>query len=271
MTATLVAPREPKLSGMPTSGIIVIAGEPKSGKTKFMASFPNSYILELDKGDADRIGGRIHDVADLDELQEILPMVVEDSSVQYIGIDTVDTLGTWMEAVVAKESGVEFLGKPTAGVDSRGLWGEYAQRVRGMTDYLKHCGKPVLLGAHVRAPDKDDQGRITKPAGIKVRGAGGDYIIEQACAIGHMRVKTINDRAVHSLSFKAPSDQAIWRSRVEELQDREFIIKKEDPYGSFYSAAFGKQQEERPAPALKQPVANGNGHKPVARAAAKRR
>lgn len=272
MTATLVAPRPPKVSGIPTSGIIVIAGEPKAGKTTFGASFPDSYVLELDKKDADRVGGRIHDIEDLDQYGEVLQLAIADSSIRTIVVDTVTTLGQWMEASVAKAGGVEFLGKPTQGVDQRGLWGELFENWKGMVEYLKNCGKLVILIAHVKEAEKDDKGRITKPAGIKVRGAGADHIIEQADAIGHMRVKVVNDTTYHYLSFKAPSDEAIWRSRIKELQGKEFLVPEADPY-----AAFVEQFNEQPkpaAPAALKPVAtNGhrNGHRAPAKPAGRKR
>lgn len=261
MTMTLVAPRqEAPVKGMPTSGLLLLVGHPKSGKTTLAASFPNSYVLELEKNGADRVpfkGARIHDINDLAAFQEIIPLIMAEDEIKTIVIDSIDELASWLQADIAKDAGVEFIGKPRPGVDSRQLWGEFAQRINGLTGYLKESGKLVILIAHCKAPEKDDQGRVITPAGINVSGKGGAYIAAQAEMIGFVGVRTVGGKGQHYLSFKAPSDLAIWRSRVDELQDREIILDKANPYKSI-EAVF---DEPAPRPAVEivpaPVVANG--------------
>ena len=53
-----LVPMRPKLkSGLPTEGLAILVGQPKSGKTTFAASFPDSYVLELEPGGGDRVAG----------------------------------------------------------------------------------------------------------------------------------------------------------------------------------------------------------------------
>src|SRR5438034_203046 len=46
----LVESRAKLKEGMPTEGLFVLVGLPKSAKTTLAASFPGSYVLELEKG-----------------------------------------------------------------------------------------------------------------------------------------------------------------------------------------------------------------------------
>lgn len=245
----LVAPRtEAKVTGMPTSGIFLLVGHPKSGKSWLAASAPNSYLISLEKNNADRIPwGRIQDVGSLDEFNEVMGLVMEDGSIKTVIIDTVDQLGKLYQEDIAKDAGVEFIGKPKQGVDSRSLWGEFAMRVQALTDALKESGKLIILVAHCKAPEKDSEGRIVTPAGINISGKGGAYIASHAESIGYVGVRVVAGKAQHYITFKAPSDLAMWRGRVDEWHDKEFAIKKDDPWGSL-TAPFknGKAKAKPP-------------------------
>ncbi len=61
--------REKIRTGQPTSGLIVLVGDEKSGKTALMASFPDHYILQLDPNGGDYLRGRFDDIKDLTRFQ----------------------------------------------------------------------------------------------------------------------------------------------------------------------------------------------------------
>lgn len=269
MTMTLVAPRTaPKVTGMPTSGLILLVGDTKSGKTTLAASFPGSYVIELEHKRGDRIAkGRIDDLVErfnelpepgpgeappireqwlLDAFGEVLQAAVADDSVKTIVIDSADELQKLIASDIAREAGVEFIGKPKQGVDSRALWGEYFERIAGMADFLKECGKLVIIVAHRRPAETDSDGKIIKPAGINVSGKGGDYLAKHAEIIGFMDVRNVGGVSKYILTFKGESQRAIWRSGVEDLQDKEITISKADPYGSFAAAFSKKAETEKP-------------------------
>lgn len=277
MTMTLVAPRTaPKVTGMPTSGLILLVGDTKSGKTTLAASFPGSYVIEFEHKRGDRISsGRIDDVVErynqameevpeaerpnretwlLDTFGEVLMAALADDSVKTIVIDSVDELQKLIAADIAREAGVEFIGQPKKDVDNRALWGEYLQRISGMADMLKECGKLVVLIAHRRPAETDSDGKVIKPAGINVSGKGGDYLAKHAEIIGFMDVRNVGGTSKFILTFKGESQRAIWRSGVEELQDKEILISKADPYGSLV-AAFGKKAETAPVKLAPAPAA----------------
>lgn len=250
---SLVAYRdEPKEAGLPSKGIFLLVGDEKVGKSTFAAAFPDSYTLALEKHRSERIKyGRIDDsIEDLAAFGDVLELAINEPTIKTIVIDTIDVLAKWIADDIAKTAGIEFLGKVQKGVDNRALWGEFAQRVHGLTEYLESCGKLVIVVAHRRAAKLDDQSKVIKAAGINVSGQGGDFLAQRANVIGYIGVRVLGGKTVHYLSFRGESDRAIWRSGIDELRDQEVVIPETDPYGAF-AALFGEKTPERPKPALK--------------------
>lgn len=246
MTMKLAEMRtKPKVSGMPTCGIMLVVGHPKSGKTWFASSAPESILVELERNGADRIPhGRVQEVNNdgpdpLGELEQVMEAVMADPLIRTVTIDSIDQWATMLQNDIAKRAGLEHMQQTKQGTDNRSLWGEFGHRVHAITDALKASGKLVLLIAHCKPPEKDDQGRVITPAGINVSGKGGAYIAAQAEMIGFVGVRVVAGRAQHYITFKSPSDLAIWRSRVDELHEKEIILAKNDPWGSF-AAAFAE-------------------------------
>ena len=248
----LAKPRTaPKAVGMPKTGIALIVGHPKSGKTWFASSAPDSIVVELEENGADRVPwGRIQEIHCTDEdalkqFEEVMNLVMADESIKTVVIDSIDQWAKMIQDDIAKAAGVEFIGKPKQGVDSRALWGEFAQRVHTITDALKASGKLVLLIAHCRPPERDEAGRVTTPAGINVSGKGGSYIAAQAEMIGFIGVRVLANKAQHYITFKSASDLAIWRSRVDELHEKEIILDKSNPWASL-EAVFTQAATAQP-------------------------
>lgn len=253
---------EAKVTGMPKSGIILLTGHPKSGKSWLGASAPNSLVVELEEGGGDRIPfGRIQDISGeglLDQFDQAMEAAMEAKDIDTVVIDTVDQLGLLYQADIASKAGIEYIGKPKSGVDSRALWGEFSARMHLLTDNLRSCGKLAVLIAHSKPPEKDEAGRVISPAGINISGKSGQYIASHADAIGNVGVRVVAGRAQHYITFKSASDLSIWRSRIEEFHDREFILDKRDPWGSFVSQAFGAAKA---AVKLAAPVKGKGGKK----------
>lgn len=235
---------EAKVTGMPTSGIMLVVGHPKSGKTWFASSAPDSIVIELEDKGADRVSwGRIQEIDStglnaLSEFGDVMNAVMSDDSIKVVTIDSVDQWANMLLADICKTAGIEHIQKPKAGVDSRALWGEFGHRIHAITDDLKRSGKLVILIAHCKPPEKDNEGRITTPAGINVSGKGAAYIVAQAEMIGFVGVRVLAGKAQHYITFKSASDIAIWRSRVDELHEKEIVLDKLNPWKSFASA-FG--------------------------------
>ena len=262
MTTALVAPRDgKKTTGVPTSGLMLGVGHPKSGKSTTFAKFKNAYVLMLEKSGGDRIDGkglRIHDVYEtvdeksgavvktaLDEFGDVLELAIADDSINTIVIDTIDELVGWIEADILRSSGKDpASGKPTEKDFS--FWNELKSRIQALCVYLKDSGKLVILVAHCKAPEKDSKGNVIVPAGINVPGKGGAYLAAQAEMIAYISKRIIGRKSVQYMSFNAPSDMALWGSRIEELDGKEFEVPKDNPYAAF-AANFKTNGKPKPA------------------------
>ena len=242
--------KEPKVTGIPTEGLFLLIGDTKCGKTTFAASFPDSIVIEMEKGRADRLANaRVQEVNSLEEFGEVLEEIMQHDEIKTVVIDSIDTLAQWVNEDIAKAAGIPFLGKVQKGVDNMSLWGDFGVNVRAMTDFWKSSGKLFIVIAHRRIAQIDREGVVTKPAGINVSGQGGNYVPAQAEMVGFMGVRVLGGKTQHYLTFKGESDRAIWRSGIKELHDKEIIITEQDPYGCF-AAVFNKKDAPRPAVVL---------------------
>ncbi len=252
--------KNPKVTGIPTKGIFLVVGDTKCGKTTFAASFPDSIVVEMEKGRADRLSNaRVQEVNSLEEFGQAMELIMAEDSIKTVVIDSVDSLAGWMAEDIAKAAGIAFLGKVQKGVDNQALWGEFGVNVRAMVDWWKTSDKLFILVAHRRPANIDREGVVTKPAGINVSGKGGDYIAQQAEMVGFMGVRVLGGNAQHYLTFRGESDRAIWRSGVRELNGKEIVISEQDPYGCF--ASLFKTQTAAPKTVLAPAVKKSGGKK----------
>ncbi len=241
-----------KVAGMPTSGIMLVVGHPKSGTTWFASSAPDSVLIELEEKGADRVAwGRILEIDaaeddSLDQFEQAMNLAMADDDIKTVSIDSIDQWAQMVQADICRDAGIEHMQKPKPGVDTRALWGDFGHRVHAITDGLKRSGKLVILIAHCKPPEKDNDGKVIVPAGINVSGKGAAYIAAQAEMIGHVGVRVVAGRAQHYITFKSASDMAIWRSRVDELHEKEIVLDKTNPWRSF-AAAFGPAPKAQPS------------------------
>ena len=248
----LVKNRTAPKSGIPTSGLGILVGYPKGGKTTLAASFPDSYVLELEPGGGDRVDGRIHDIKTLAELRKLLPLLMKESKIKTIVIDTVDVLSGWMENEIAAEVGMEAITDCKEGVNGFELWGKFKTRMEKLTTYLKGSGKLVLLIAHTRDAKTNEDGQVISPAGINVPGKSGAFIAAQADFIGFVAKKEVGSGLVYTVSFRGgPLNQ--WGSRIKEINGKTIILSEKNPYQSFADAfKVNTNGAAKTAPVLKK-------------------
>lgn len=264
MTATLVGPRDGrKTQGMPTTGLWLAVGHPKSGKTSTFAKFPGAYVLELEKSGADYLEGkglRIHEIEDtvedgivtktaLDEFGDILELALADDSIQTMVIDTVDQLALWIASDILRNAGKDPANTKPQEKDFT-FWDALKSRIAALTDYLKSSDKLIVAIAHCKPPKTDEKGNVIVPAGLNVQGAGAAYLASHAEAICYISKRIVSGKPLQYASFNSPSDLAIWGSRVPELDGKEFVVPREDPYSAF-AAQFATKSKPEPARLVK--------------------
>ncbi|MCG3205715.1 MAG: hypothetical protein KCHDKBKB_02438 [Elusimicrobia bacterium] len=229
---TLVPYRTKPKTGLPSEGLFILVGHPKSGKSTFAGSFPDSYVLELETSGGDRVSGRIHNIADLNEFRDVLKAVVKEPSIKTIVIDTVDVLSDWLEDEIAHARGLETITERKQGVDGFELWGEYRRRVESLTLFLKASKKLVILIAHCKEPKLDANGNPITPAGINMPGKAGAFVAAQADMIGYVFKKPLGSGTAYYVTFQG-GPLGTWGSRVDELNDKTIMLPRENPYSAF--------------------------------------
>jgi hypothetical protein len=244
----LVSSRTAPKKGLPTEGLMILVGLPKSGKSKTAASFPGSYVLECEPGGGDRIDGRIHDIKSLTEFREALKLAIADPSVKTVVIDSIDVVSDWFEEEIAKAAGLSSMTERKAGVDGWALWNDLRKRLEGLTNFLKSSGKFAILIAHTKDPKLDNNGSVIIPAGINVSGKGAGFIAANADAIGNCFKRQIGPNTKYFLSFQGGS-LGIWGSRIPELEDKTVELPSENPYSAF-AALFDKKDDKAASKAV---------------------
>lgn len=259
--------RPAKKTGMPTSGLFLIVGLEKSGKSALMASAPDSVLLELDKGDADHLAGRIVDIeaqsdgkTALNVFRDAFWEAMEDPKIKVVGIDTFNTLVNWIGQEIAESHGLKSMLDRKEGVNGYGLWDELNAGVDAFINAAKSSGKIVVVAAHSKAPELDEDKRVVVPMGLDCYAKPSSKIAKRADLIGYAYKKEVGGAQEYRLSFKG-GPLGAWGSRVETLNDKEIKMDKKDPWGSLVAAANGVTAAAAPAPAEKKTEAKASKRK----------
>lgn len=242
----LVPPRPKLKTGQPAEGLMILVGQPKSGKTTFAASFEGAYVLELEPGGGDRVAGRIHDVSEINSFREALKAAVKEPSIKVLVVDSLDVLSDLMEEEIAKARGLESITERKQGVDGFELWAEYRKRVEALVAYLKASKKLVILIAHCKEPKLDANNNLVSPAGINMPGKAGAFIAAQADMIGYAYKKPLGSGTAYYVTFQG-GPLGMWGSRVDELNDKTLLIPRDNPYSAFQAVFQGEGSDNKAA------------------------
>lgn len=285
---TLVPWQESREKGWPTSGVGVLMGPPKQGKTTLAADMPGAYVLELDTNDAEHVAGRIHNLADtLDEhgdiavvpggdpakpvymtklwhFRQALRAAKDAPDVKTIVIDTLDALAALFMEEIAAKNGVASMMSREKGVNTRDMWGELASRFEGLVEYLNQCGKLAVFVSHLKSPEKDDEGKVIAPAKLNISGKSAEYIAGRAKFLGNCYKAEVGGELRYYVSFKG-GPLANLGSRVKELNNRTIELPEDKPFSAIEAVFKAKKAEAKePAkPAEKAPAAAGKKEEPA--------
>jgi hypothetical protein len=264
MKMELVKARPAPQKGMPTNGLFVLAGPPKTAKTAFMASYPGAYILEVEEGGGDRLDGRFHDVREvidpstgnvlktkLEVFREALLAAIEApfEEVPVIGIDTLDVVADLLDQEIANQHQLSSIRETQKGTNTFDLWKEYIARIQGLVAMSKECGKLVIMAAHYKPPKTDKDGKVIGAASIDLPGKAASIVLGQADIIGFTSRRIgAGNKSEFFIDFQG-GPLATIGSRVRELNDiRIGPLPEKNPYAAFEDV-FKKAESKSPAPA----------------------
>lgn len=257
----LAPPRGKLKTGMPTDGLWILAGLPKAGKTSLSASIPNSILLELERGGADRIDGWVQEIPDIATFRQAVVAAVEEPGIKALVIDSLDVISDWLEAEVAEKYELESISERKEGVNGFAVWKELRGKFEKLIGYLKTSGKLAVLVAHSKEPRIDADGKVVVPAGIQVPGKLGSYIAAEADAIGHCYKKQVGNTTQYFVSFQG-GPLGTYGSRIPELEDKTITLPKTNQWAAIQTAAEAKALPAEPAKSPeKKPAAKTKGGK----------
>ncbi len=96
---------------IPDDKVWVFYGPPKTGKTTCASSFPKALIIECDPGGADEIQSEYPPLKpkNIEDVRAYIPLIRDSKLFRTVVIDTVDTLGRWLEDDICRKNSVEFI------------------------------------------------------------------------------------------------------------------------------------------------------------------
>ena len=254
----LAPPRTAVKKGMPSEGLWLFAGLPKSGKTTLASSIPNSVILELERGGADRVSGWVQEIPNLDTFRKALVASIKEPQVKTIVIDTLDVLMDWVEDDIAAKHGLATMSERKEGVNGFEVWGELRTRTTNLVAMLKGCGKLVILLAHYKDPKLDADGKVVITQAINAPGKIGSYICGQADAIGNCFKRPMGSSTQYVISFQGGHGLGTFGSRIQELEDKLIVLPKSNPWSAIEAVFTGANDKQEAAEAVK-PVKGKGG------------
>lgn len=243
----LAAPRGKLKTGLPTEGMWIFVGNPKSGKTTLSASIPGAIVLELERGGADHVAGWIQDVNNMAEFRQAFKAAMSEPAAKAIVIDSIDVVSDWLEQEVAEQFGLTEVGERKEGVNGFDVWKELKRRVEGMVDAFKRSKKLVVLLAHCREPKVDGEGRVLTPAGINMPGKIGGYVAAQADAIGYTFKRQAGNGTQYVITFQG-GPLGVWGSRLPEVEDKTVILPKDSQWGAIEALFSGVKPAAKTEP-----------------------
>lgn len=253
-TFKMAPPRSKPKTGMPTDGVWILVGLPKSGKSTLAAGIPGCVLLELECGGADRIDGWVQEIADLGTFRLALRAAIEDPAVKAVAIDSIDAFNEWSEAEVAASFGLESMSERKEGVNGFEAWRALRARYEGLIGYLKKSGKLAILVAHSKEVKIDADGKVVIPAGISIPGKLGSYIAAEADVIGNVLKKQVGSITQYFLSFQGGA-LGVYGSRIPELEDKIIALPKTGQWSAVQAIFNGTalkaetNQDDKKAPA----------------------
>lgn len=194
---------------------LILYGKTKVGKTTMLTELDNCLIIDTEKG-TKGIKALKHYVNNLDELGELMKVLKEGHDYEFIAIDTLDNVVTWLEDEVVKLYGVKTIGDIE--------WGAGYAWVRNKTiNFIKEidkiCDYLVIIGHLKNTLIGSDKVEVNTDS-LDLTGKLKNMVMAEADSIGH--VYRDNDGELR-VSFKS-SNSAECGSRNEHLRGKDILF-----------------------------------------------
>lgn len=241
----LAAPRKAPRKGIPTTGMLLFTGLPKSGKNTIALSIPGLVLLETEKMGADHLDGWVQEVGDLATFRLAFKAALKHPDCKAIGVSTFDKLLTWWQDELCAEYGVDSM---SANLDGVNLWVELRKKVEVFIEVTKTCGKLIVVLAHYKEPKLDKGGSLVVTNNLDAPGKLGGYVCAEADLIGACSKAKVGNKMVFKVSFVGGGEVGAYGGRVKELEGKEIVLPAENPWAAIVAAANEGVQKEAVKP-----------------------
>lgn len=226
-------PRSAPKRGMPTDGFLLFVGLPKAGKTRLASSIPDSVIIELEQGGADRLDGWVQEVSDLPTFREAMKWAIGEPKVKTIVVDSTDALLDLLEQDILERHELGSMMDRKEGVNT---WNELTKHVNAMVKRFKECGKLVVGLSHFKASKLDSEGRLVVSHNLEAPGKIGPNLLAKADLIGSCSKSRVGTRTEYAVSFQGGGTLGTFGSRVDELEGKTVVIPKKNGWAAIVAA-----------------------------------
>ncbi len=256
----LSAPRKAPRKGIPTRGLVLLTGLPKSGKNTIALSKPGLCLIETELLGAEHLDGWVEEVGDLNTFRQAFKAAVDHPDCSAIGVSTTDKLIGWWQQEIMERYQVESMHAEVEGVN---LWQELRKSVEGFVHYTKTCGKLVVALAHYKEPKLDKNGNLVITNNIDAPGKLGGYLCAEADLIGACSKEKIGKAMQFKISFIGGGQIGAFGGRVKELEGKEIVLPDSQQWAAIEAACVedAKKPAATPAKTETKPAAKAKGAK----------
>ena len=201
--------------------LLTVFGQSKVGKTTMLSKLNNCLIIDTEKGtkyvDALKVS-----VNSSGELKQIIRALKEDSSYNYIALDTIDNVVSWFEKDIARENNVESFAKIPFGDG----YNQVRNRVMSMISALMECCDHIIIIGHRKKIIIGNDSVEVNVSSLDLSGKLKNYVMAKSDAIGFVYR---NEDGNLKISFEA-SDEIEAGTRLPHLAGKILDFKWSEIY-----------------------------------------
>lgn len=201
--------------------LLTVFGQSKVGKTTMLSKLNNCLIIDTEKGtkyvDALKVS-----VNSSGELKQIIRALKEDSSYNYIALDTIDNVVSWFEKDIARENNVESFAKIPFGDG----YNQVRNRVMSMISALMECCDHIIIIGHRKKTIIGNDSVEVNVSSLDLSGKLKNYVMAKSDAIGFVYR---NEDGNLKISFEA-SDEIEAGTRLPHLAGKILDFKWSEIY-----------------------------------------
>ena len=204
---------------------LLLYGSPKAGKTSTIAQLDNCLIVDTERGTeyVDAMKMYVNNLSEYKALSQTLS--ASSTKYDYIALDTVDNLATWVEQYVCQQNSVATIGDMEFG---KGFALVREAVVKAVQKLASLSNKGLIVVGHTKRSTvvDEDHNKVIDINELNLTGKLKNELMSTADAIGFV----YREAGKLLITFKTGSDNTQAGSRCPHLADKAFEFKWSNIY-----------------------------------------